>query len=118
MDTLAVRKLKQLSEIDPATAAAVTALHLVIMFNDRYQSNLKKSRQYCQHFEGQEKTKCLIGYKIKELKTFIANMKKAQLKCKNNKCKEKIESKIDKKALQIKELQSQLNIVIKQSYGK
>jgi len=109
---------KVLMEISPGQVASTTALHRILIYKDHYKKKIKRSKVVCNNFQGPDKTKCLLTYKIKTTEELVANMKKAQLKCEDDKCKEKIEKKIDSQLLKIDTLKQNLDNVIQQSYRK
>ena len=109
---------KILSEISPNTVASVTALHRVLIYKDAYKKKIKRGKQVCNHLTGPDKTQCLLTFKIKTTEELVANMKKAKLKCEDDKCREKIDSKIDAQLLKIDTLKQNLETTIRLSYRK
>lgn len=107
---------KVLSEISPATVASTTAVHRVLMYTDYYRKKMKRVQQACRNLKGTDRSKCLLTYKIRATEELVANMKKAQYKCEDDKCKAKIDKRIQNQLAKIENLKQTLDNVIKKSY--
>ena len=100
----------------PVLGTAITALSLASVSADLYKNHLSNAARKCVNFVGEEKSKCILGYKIGGLKTLIANLNKARTKCPSQRCISNMNKKIAKQRKKLESAQDQLRKVTQQRY--
>ena len=96
---------------------ASIAASLALTAYNFYKDNVAKAARYCADFKSQEKTKCLLGYKIKATKQMIGSLKSGMSKCKDDdSCKRSVMKKIKNATDKLNTLQQKMNMVMQQKY--
>ena len=97
---------------------AITGASLAMAAYNFYKQNIEKAARYCFDFQGNEKTKCMVSYRLKAHRRLISDMNSAKSRCKDDKCKMALDNKIAKLKDKDKELSSKLASVMNNSYGE
>lgn len=91
-------------------SAVLVASSIILLCYKRYVRNWTKAGRYCKETSGSHRTACLRRYKIKVLKVRLGDLERAKVLCNKSKdlekCKEHIDSKIDKLEERIEILQT------------
>lgn len=103
------------SEVEPILMASIATSIGVTAYNF-YKDNIAKAARHCQDFKSQEKTKCLLNFKIKATQKLMNDLKAGVSKCKDDKCKAKLMKKVKNVAVRLNGLQNKLRMVMQQKY--
>jgi len=105
---------EKIEEVGLVTASIAASLALTAY--NFYKDNIAKASKYCADFKSQEKTKCLLGYKIKASQRLMNDLKSGMSRCEDYKCKEKLLKKYKNVEFRLNKMKKQLTMVMQQKY--
>lgn len=109
-------KKRNVQEIGP-TLMAISATSLLMSAYKLYKEYLTKAARECETMEGRDKTLCMTKYKMEATRAQMEKLRKGLSKCEEakypQKCRQKLQQKIEKLQGKYKELQKKFNMVYK-----
>ena len=94
----------------------ITSVLIISMAIKMYKNHISKYGKHCKERKGDARKLCILNGKIKATEEFIVKLRTDKHKCSDNKCKEKVESKVKnvkKKLDNIKDKQNSMSIKLR-----